>query len=29
MQQLIALADTFDQKWADKRMKELNQLAGL
>ena len=29
MQQLIALADTFDEKWADKRMQELNNLAGL
>ena len=29
MQQLIALADTFDEKWADKRMNELNKLAGL
>ena len=29
MQQLIALADTFDEKWADKHMQELNQLAGL
>ena len=27
MQQLIGLADTFDQKWSDKHMKELNQLA--
>ncbi len=27
MQQLIALGDTFDQKWSDERMKELNQLA--
>ena len=29
MQQLIALADTFDEKWADKRMQELNKWAGL
>ena len=29
MQQLIALADTFDEKWGDKRMKELNNLAEL
>ena len=28
MQQLIGLGDTIDQKWSDKRMKELNQLAG-
>ena len=28
MQQLIALGDTFDQKWSDKRMQELNRLAG-
>ena len=28
MQQLIALGDTFDTKWSDKHMQELNQLAG-
>ena len=29
MQQLVALADTFDSQWADKHMKELSQLAAL
>ena len=29
MQQLIAIGDTFDQKWADKHMQELNQMATL
>ncbi len=29
MQQLISLADSFDQKWAEKRLLELNQLAAL
>ena len=29
MQQLIALGDTFDTKWSDNHMKELNQLAGV
>ena len=27
MQQLIALADSFDEKWADNRMKELTEIA--
>ena len=27
MQQLIALADSFDEKWADSRMKELTEIA--
>ena len=29
MQQLIAIGDTFDQKWSDKRMEELNKLAAV
>jgi hypothetical protein len=29
MQQLIALGDTFDRKWSDKQMEELNKLANL
>ena len=29
MQQLIAISDTFDQKWADKHMQELNQMAAI
>ena len=27
MQQLIALADSFDEKWADSHMKELTEIA--
>ncbi len=27
MQQLIALSDSFDEKWSEKRMQELNQIA--
>ena len=29
MQQLLALGDTFDQKWSDSHMQQLNQLATL
>ena len=29
MQQLIALGDTFDRKWSDKQIEELNKLANL